>query len=66
MEEQQIQEFIHKALADEAVRAELASDAAGVIRREGFSPRVERILSRLMPYLAFDGPLESDEKWWHA
>lgn len=66
MEEQQIQEFVHRALANETLRVELASNPAGVLAREGFSLRVERIIARLTPYLAFDRPLDSDEKWWHA
>ena len=66
MEEQEIQEFVHRVVMDETVRRELACDPAGVVRRSGFSPRVARIIFRLVPYLAFDRPLDSPEKWWHA
>lgn len=66
MEEQQIQEFVHRAVMDQAIRNEIALDPTGVIGRADLSPRVVDILIRLAPYLAFDRPLDSDEKWWHA
>lgn len=66
MEEQQIQEFVHRAVMDQAIRSEIALDPAGVIGRADLSPRVVDILIRLAPYLAFDRPLDADEKWWHA
>ena len=65
MEEQQIQDFVHCASHDEALRKELASNPDGVIMREGFSPRVARIIARLVPQLALDKPLEpSHNGWW--
>jgi hypothetical protein len=66
MEEQQIQEFVHRVAVDEAVQRELRSDPVGVVRREGFSERVERIIFRLVPQLAFAQSLGPAEKWWHA
>ena len=64
MEEQQIQDFVHRVSHDEDLRKELAHDPEGVIKREGFSPRVAQIVTRLVPHLAmqrqfFDAPL-----WW--
>ncbi len=66
MEEQQIQEFVHRVALDVAVRGELTSDPVGVIQRQDVSPRVSQILSRLVPYLAFDRPIDSKDKWWHV
>lgn len=66
MEEQQIQEFIHRAALDNIMRQELVCDPAGVLAREGFSPRVAGIILRLIPHLTFDRPLDSAERWWHV
>jgi hypothetical protein len=66
MEEQQIQAFVHRVSVDNAMRCALAADPTGVVMHEGFSPRVAQILFRLVPHLAFDQPLVSQEKWWHA
>ncbi len=46
MEEQQIQNFVHRVSNDETLRKELAIDPNTVIMREGFSPRVVRITIR--------------------
>jgi hypothetical protein len=65
MEEQQIQEFVHRVSTDEALRKELASDPEGVILREGFSPRVTQIVSRLVPHLSLGHSLAfSPNYWW--
>ena len=65
MEERQIQEFVHRISNDETLRKELASDPEGVIMREGFSPRVANIISRLVPHLAVGHSLEfSPARWW--
>lgn len=66
MEEQQIQDFVHRIALDGMMRQQLASDPAGVLRLQEFSPRVFQILSRLVPHLAFDQPLSTTEKWWHV
>lgn len=66
MEEQQIQEFVHRVASDENVRRELIRNPASVIKRQGFSPRVARIIARLVPQLTFEQPMQSNEKWWHA
>ena len=66
MEELQIQEFVRRAVMDKTVRCELALDPGGVIERGGYSSRVANILFRLVPCLAFEQPLNTDEKWWHA
>ena len=65
MEEQQIQEFVHRVSTEEALRKELASDPEGVILREGFSPRVTQIVSRLVPHLSLGHSLAfSPNYWW--
>lgn len=64
MEELQIQEFVHRVSTDEDLRKELASAPDSVIMREGFSPRVARIIMRLVPHLAMEKPLEPSLWWW--
>lgn len=66
MEEQQIQEFVHRAVMDKALRNELALHPVDVIGCGDYSPRVMAILLRLVPCLAFERPLNMSEKWWHA
>ena len=65
MEELQIQEFVHRVLTDEELRKELASTPDSVIMREGFSPRIAQIITRLVPHLAMDRPLEPSLCWWN-
>ena len=64
MEEQQIQDFVHRVSNDEALRKELTSDPEGVIMRESFSPRVAQIMIRLVPQLASNQSLEPSLCWW--
>jgi len=64
MEEQMIQDFVHRVSRDEELRKELASNPESVIMREGFSPRVARIIARMIPQLALDKPLEPSLFWW--
>jgi hypothetical protein len=65
MEEIQIQTFVHRISTDSDLREELRRDPQGVILREGFSPRVSRIIARLVPHLAFEQPIEkSFGHWW--
>lgn len=65
MEERIIQDFVHRVSTVESLRKELASNPDGVIMREGFSPRVARVVARLAPHLAVEqtmGP--TDGPWW--
>ena len=64
MEEQQIQDFVHRASRNEELRKELASDADSVIMREGISPRVAQIVVRLVPHLALDRRLGPTLRFW--
>lgn len=64
MEEQQIQDFVHRISIDEKFRKELASDPEGVIMREGSSPRVAQIVKRLVTQLPFDKLLDPPKRWW--
>jgi hypothetical protein len=64
MEEQQIRDFVHRVSNDEKLQKELASDSNSVIMREGFSPRVARIVTRLVPQLAMHQELEPSFTWW--
>lgn len=66
MEEKQIQTFVHRVSTDPELREELRRNPDGVVTREGFSPRVSRIVLRLVPHLAFDQqPLEKSFGWWN-
>jgi len=51
MEEQQIQTFVHAVLQNEQLRKEFISDPDAVIMREGFSPRLSRVIRKLVPCL---------------
>ena len=51
MEEQQIQTFVHAVLQDEQLRKEFVSNPDAVIMREGFSPRLSRVIRMLVPCL---------------
>ncbi len=64
MEEQLIQDFVHRVSQDEELRKELASNPDAVIMREGFSPRVARVIARLVPQLALDKSLGLSPGWW--
>ncbi len=66
MEVQQIRNFVHRVSQDAALRSELAAHPDAVIASEGFSPRVTRVITRLVPHLT----LENEEKqgpsfWWY-
>lgn len=65
MEERVIQEFVHRVSSDEVLRKDLASDPDGVIMREGFSPRVARVIARLVPHLSVDQSIGSTDHWWN-
>ena len=62
MEEQIIQEFVHRVSTDENLRKELATGSDGVLMREGFSPRVARVLSRMVPHLLAGQSVGNDNK----
>jgi hypothetical protein len=64
MEERMIQDFVHRVSTDEHLRKELAIDPDGVIMREGFSPRVARVVARLVPHLALEQSTGSTYSWW--
>ena len=65
MEEQQIQDFVHRVSNDAGLRQELASEPEKVVTREGFSPRVAGVVMRLVPHLALDKPLVPSLFWWN-
>ena len=64
MEEKQIQDFVHRVSNDENLRKELAQKPEEVIMREGFSPRVERIVTRLVPHLTLHQFVDTPNWWW--
>ena len=67
MEERIIQEFVHRVSTDEKLRKEMETNPDGVIMREGFSPRVARVVSRMVPHLLAGQSIGSENKpWWSA
>ena len=65
MEEKQIQDFVHRVSNDEELRQELAQNPDGVIMREGFSPRVAQIVTRLVPHLTLHQFIDIPLNMWH-
>ena len=65
MEEQIIQEFVHRVSTDESLREELATSPESVIMREGFSPRVARVIARLAPHLTMEQSMGQAFSFWH-
>lgn len=66
MEEQIIQEFVHRVSTDENLRKELATEPDSVMMREGFSPRVARVLTRMVPHLLAGQSVGDENKpWWN-
>ena len=64
MEEQIIQDFVHRVSTDEKLRKELECDADGVMMREGFSPRVARVVARLVPHLTVEQSIGTGYHFW--
>lgn len=64
MEEQIIQEFVHRVSIDESLRKELATEPEGVMMREGFSPRVAQVIARLVPHLKAGPSIDTSFNWW--
>ena len=68
MEEQQIQTFVHAVSQDEKLRKEFVSDPDAVIMREGFSPRLSRVIRKLVPCLSVDQNMPdvftNYASWW--
>lgn len=66
MEEQQLQDFVHRIAESEELRQELVSNPALVVSREGFSPRLVNVVMRLVPHLSMEKPLGPSLKWWFS
>lgn len=65
MEEQQVLDFVRRVSRDENLRREVLETPDCVIAREGFSPRVARIITRLVPHLDFERQSEPPTlSWW--
>ncbi len=65
MEERMIQDFVHRISTDEHLRKELASDPDGVIMREGFAPRVARVVARLVPHMTVEESIGPSYRFWN-
>ncbi|QBD82196.1 Nif11 family protein [Ktedonosporobacter rubrisoli] len=66
MEEQQLQQFVKRVSRDAALREELKSHPADVIVREGFSPRLTRVVMQLVPHLTLTQDFALDCSWWRC
>jgi hypothetical protein len=64
MEEQQLQDFVHRIVENEALRKELVRDPERIVSREGFSPRLAQVVMRLVPHLTMEKPLGASFTWW--
>ncbi len=51
MEEQQIQNFVHRVAQDKALREELEMHPEDVISRENFTPLVAQVILKLVPVM---------------
>lgn len=57
-EERQITEFVARFSTVSAGESEMPANASEVMKRESFSPRVARIVTRLVPHLSLDQSLD--------
>jgi len=55
---------VHRVSTDENLRKELASEPDSVIMREGFSPRVARVIACLAPHLAVEQSIGQAYSFW--
>ena len=64
MEEQQIQDLVHRISSDESLRQELAQDPHAFVQREGVSSAVARVIMKLVPQLTLTNTTNDTEYWW--
>ena len=57
-EERQITEFVARFSTVSADSREMAANPGETMQREGFSPRVAQIVTRLVPHLSLDQSLD--------
>src|SRR2546421_8891847 len=67
-EERQITEFVGRFSTVSADSSEMATSPGETMQREGFSPRVAQIVTRLVPHLSLDQSLDRifkpDLQYW--
>lgn len=64
MEEQQIQDLVHRVSLDETLRLELARDPQAFVQREGLSSSVARVIMKLVPQLTLADTPNDTDYWW--
>ena len=64
MEEQQIQELVHRISADETLRQDLARDPQAFVKREGLSSSVAHVIMKLVPHLTLTSTTNETDNWW--
>jgi len=52
MEEKQIQQFVGRVMSDENLRKAFVEQPETVLKEEQFSPRVVRVLMKMVPHFA--------------
>jgi hypothetical protein len=57
-EERQITEFVGRFSTVSAGGSEMAANPSKAVKREGFSPRVAQVVTRLVPHLSLDQSLD--------
>jgi len=62
-EEQVIQEFVHRALTNAALRQELTHNPEHVFEREDVPPRVRTVLLKMVPQLTLSREMPPSESW---
>jgi Holliday junction resolvasome RuvABC ATP-dependent DNA helicase subunit len=65
VEEEQIQNFVHRVSQDGTLREELEMHPEEVINREHFTPRVAQIILKLVPFLTVvKDDIDIQKTWW--
>lgn len=65
MEEQQIRDFVDRTTGDAAFRQQVMSNPEAVVRQEGYSDSVARVITRLVPHLALERSSSTVSfSWW--
>jgi hypothetical protein len=64
VEEQVIQNIVHKCASDPDFRTRLASETEQVVREEGGSERVTRVVRKMLPQLVQGEGLPPPFGWW--
>jgi hypothetical protein len=65
VEEQQLQDIVHRIYTDDRFRQALLTDPQGVIEQEHLAPLVSNVVKKLIPHLSLGETLGPPLWWWH-